>query len=253
MCVFSLVQFFSSVSEMKGDEVEGFGSDHTSIHGIQKEKSDTQTCAIRSLQKEIMQLQLELDAAGARSPEDYYPGTPATFRPYQTVQKEVLDKQELLRTWIRDSGKELQPAFDEVLAQLDSLEPQLTIHANANEIVEQSSQFELLFHQDIVLHMGGGYPLFDHTLVNAVDESSDDYGLLQKGCKDLDVRSLEAWLYDLQYFIPYYRFIQIKAYDYGEYLLLVAAFDSIGETYNDYYSRNLYLKKVQPTKKPDQK
>jgi len=248
-----LLQSFSTVCEMKGDGMEGIVSDRISTYGIQEEQVDTLTCAIRFLQKEIIQLQLELDAAGARSSEDYYPGTPSTFRSYQTVQREVIDKQKLLRAWIRDSRKEIHDAFDEVLTKLDSLEPQITIHANADEIMEQSSQFELLFHQDIVLHMGGGYPLFDNTLVNAVDEASDDYGLLQKGCKDLDVRSLEEWLHELQYFIPYYRFVKVKAYDYGDYLLLVASFDSIGETYNDYYSRNLYLKKVQPTKKPDQK
>lgn len=217
-----------------------------SLSALTFAQEDSLRCEIRSLQHEITALKLEADAAGGRSAEDFAPGTPSEHRDYQTVQGEIFEKQALLDSCIGELDAIAQKMLEEFVLKLNTLEDQRRSYNNAFVLEHQDESYELLFQQNQSVYRSIYMPSVDELILKSNKIGERQLGRVQLGCKEIDVKSLKEWIELMRYFTPYYRLIMIKAEVYGEYLLLFAGFDSIGETYNDYFEQTFYLKKVQP-------
>jgi hypothetical protein len=210
-------------------------------------QEDSLRCEIRSLQHEITALKLEADAAGARSVEDFAPGTPTEHRDYQSVMGEIFRTQERLKSSVTLLDSTAQAAFERLLLSLAEFEEHQAYN-NASVLKGQEENYELIFQQNYSLYGGISILGLDEPLIKemAQNEETKEHGVLQMGCAEMDVKPLREWIMLLTYFTPYYRFVPIRAEVYGNYMVLTAGFDSIGETYNDYFEQTFYLKKVQP-------
>lgn len=210
-------------------------------------QEDSLRCEIRSLQHEITALKLEADAAGGRSAEDFAPGTPTEHRDYQSVMGEMFRTQERLKSSVTLLNSTAQAAFERLLSNLAEVEEHQAYN-NASVLKDQEENYELIFQQNYSLYGGTGIPGLDEHLIKEKDPNGEtnEHGVLQMGCAEMDVKPLHEWIALLTYFTPYYRFVPIRAEVYGNCIVLTAGFDSIGETYNDYFEQTFYLMRVHP-------
>lgn len=217
-----------------------------SLSALTFAQEDALRCEIRSLQHKITALSLEADAAGGRSTKDFAPGTPTEHFDYQTVMGEVFSAQERLKSAAALLDSTAQAAFERLLSNLTEYEEHQAYN-NASALKNQEESYELIFQQNYSLYRGIGIPVLDELLIEerANHEEPKEHGVLQMGCAAMDVKPLHEWIALLTYFTPYYRLVPIKAEVYGNYMVLTAGYESIGETYNNYFEQTFYLRKVE--------